>query len=134
MKKISLTKYVLFIFLIFPSFGNSAASNEVEIKSLMKNYLIALNTKDKNKLSQICTEKYMKLLQSNGTLDKTFEQQKPVPADEIKFDMKFQKAARTPNRFFVNIKDKKAKEYGEHWYVVNLDEKKFLIDDMVFFD
>ena len=76
----------------------------------------------------------MKLLKSNGTLEKTFEMQKPVPADKIDFDIKITKAARTPNKYFVNIKDKKDKHFGENWYVVNLKEKKYIIDDMVFLD
>ena len=122
------------LILLLPLSTLSAFEKEQEFKSLMKEYLVGLNTKNKDKLSEICSEKYMKLLKSNGTLEKTFEMQKPVPADKIDFDIKITKAARTPNKYFVNIKDKKDKHFGENWYVVNLKEKKYIIDDMVFLD
>ncbi|MAZ47147.1 MAG: hypothetical protein CME65_01205 [Halobacteriovoraceae bacterium] len=127
-----LPKALLLLILALP-FSAKADSNP-KIKSLMKDYLIALGTKDKKKLTNICSSKYIKLLQKNGTLDKTFEQQKPFDQNKIEFDIKIQKAGRTPNKYFVNIKDKKDSHYGEHWYVVNLEKDKFLIDDMVFFD
>ena len=134
MINLMIKKLIFCLVLILPLTSISAFEKEKEFKSLMKNYLIGLNTKDKSKLKEVCSKKYMDLLQSNGTLKETFKKQKLVPPEKIDFDIKVQKAARTPNKFFVNIKDKKDDHYGEHWYVVNLKEKKYVIDDMVFRD
>lgn len=86
MIKLLFPKALLLLILATP-FSAKADAN-LKIKSLMKDYLIALGTKDKEKLTNVCSPKYIKLLQKNGTLDKTFEQQKPFDQSKIEFDIK----------------------------------------------
>lgn len=76
----------------------------------------------------------MSLLQKNGVLQETFKKQILVDPKTIDFDLKLKKAARTKDKYFVTIKDKKHDHWEEYWYVLESKDGTYKIDDMVFLD
>ncbi len=122
----------LFFLLLFSS--QVLASTEQEMQSLMNQYLYALSTKDSTELEKICSKKFISQLQKKGYLKKAFDRQKKTTKKKFQFDLTMQKAARTPNQFFVNIKDKKSLEYSDYWYLIKKEGTRFRINDMVSMD
>ena len=102
--------------------------------SLMNQYLYALSTKDSTELKRICSKKFISQLQKRGYLKKAFDRQKKTSKKKFRFDLTMKKAARTPNQFFVNIKDKKSLEYSDYWYLIKKEGSQYRINDMVSMD
>ncbi len=126
-----MSKYLIFL-LLFSS--QILASTEQEMQSLMNQYLYALSTKDSAELEKICSKKFISQLQKKGYLKKAFDRQKKAAKKKFQFDLTMQKAARTPNQFFVNIKDKRSLEYSDYWYLIKKEGTRYRINDMVSMD
>ncbi len=126
-----MSKYLIFLLLFS---GQILASTEQEMQSLMNQYLYALSTKDSAELEKICSKKFISQLQKKGYLKKAFDRQKKAAKKKFQFDLTMQKAARTPNQFFVNIKDKRSLEYSDYWYLIKKEGTRYRINDMVSMD
>jgi len=127
MKKFYIVIFVLISF-------NSLASEENQIKTLMQNYLKALDQTTSQSLKKITSDKYFQNLNKNGILNKTRELNKQSKNKSLDFDMKIKKAAVSKDLIFVNIKDVKSKNYGDYWYLVKKIDGQYIIDDMQFLD
>ncbi len=130
-KESKMSKYLIFLLLFS---GQILASTEQEMQSLMNQYLYALSTKDSAELEKICSKKFISQLQKKGYLKKAFDRQKKAAKKKFQFDLTMQKAARTPNQFFVNIKDKRSLEYSDYWYLIKKEGTRYRINDMVSMD
>ncbi len=114
---------LLCFFISLPSFAKQAA-----IKELMNNYLKAIHTKNAVELKKMTGTDYYKGLEKNYLSSNIKQNKKFIPYG---FDIKVNKANVSKDQFWVNIKDKKKKEYSDYWYIIKKEKDNFTIIDMV---
>ncbi len=99
-----------------------------EINELMNNYLKAFHQFDSKLFKEISSEKYYKQIAPTLKTKKLKHKGEFIP---YAFDLKFKPALITQNRFFVQIKDKKEKDFGEYYYIVEKQGAKYIIMDYI---
>ena len=72
------------IIILFVISTSAIASEVKQIKSLMQDYLKALDKNSISKIKSITSEKYFKSLSKNGILQKTFELNKETKKSALK--------------------------------------------------
>ncbi|MCT4641846.1 MAG: hypothetical protein N4A33_06060 [Bacteriovoracaceae bacterium] len=113
------------------SFGLLA--KETQIMELFKSHLKSIQTQNKKEFISTITDDYLKQMKKTQYIKRLFSVQKKS-SQKIDFDLKIKKTAKE-NVFFVNLKDKKEKNYHHIWYkVVKTKENKFLISGTVHLD
>lgn len=126
MKKVALLLFILFSNLCF-------ADASSEIQKLMYNYLSSIKNANEQVLKESVSSQYFQILNKDQGLKKLFKLQKK-DGKKIIFDMKFQKFHKKKDYYFVNIKDKKQKEYDHYWFVVHKKDGKFIIEKEQYLD
>lgn len=120
-----------FLILFFLLFSVNSFANE-ELKNVMKNYLQALKNKNSDELKKSVSSRYYKFLKDSNLLEQALKKQ--TPGKFSTFDFTFKPLAKEKEAFFVNIKDPKAKNYSDYWFVLRKINGKFVIDSSVFLD
>lgn len=118
-------KSIIIIFILLSS-NLVFAKSQSDMHKVMHTYLHSIKTANKTKLKEIVSDKYFKVLNKDGQLEKLFKQQ-TKNKKKITFDIKFQKYHNKKNLYLVNIKDKTQKDYGHYWYVVEHKDGKYKI-------
>ena len=114
---------LLFILMIF---STQTFSQEKELEKLMGTYLKSLNTLNYNELEKITSKTYFKKLKESYKVKNADQKTK----EKYIFDLKYKKASLEKDLYFVNIKDKKDKDFHEYWYLVKKIKNDFIITDM----
>ncbi len=117
------------ILILLTSFliSTSLYANDKEIKNLMNNYLKSLHHFDANLLMKVSSDQFYK------QMEKTVKGKKLKHKGDFEnydFDISIKQANVTPNRFFVKLKSKGDKGFGDYFYVVDKKNKAYLIDSM----
>ena len=115
----------IIILLLLSSFNLYASDKE--IKTLFTTYLDSIHKKDLKQLKSITSKEYYELLEEYLKKAKP-QTQKFNPKG---FDIVINPARETKNQFWVNIKDKKKKDYSDYWFIVEKKDSKFIIDRKV---
>ena len=122
-------KYFLFLLIIISSLSYAHSEPKQEnFEKLMTSYLQALKNQSHEELKKVTTDKFYQQFKKTGLLDKVFKAQKKGKVKP--FDVIFKKASLTKDLYFVNIKNKKKKEYGENWYYIRDKAGTLLLDEM----
>ena len=117
----------LSLFSIAPSF--SKVSIELELRQLAKEYVLSIINKDETKYRSLVTKDFLSKQMKNNFVKENFSKKTSKQKKEIKFDFKFIKAAVTKDKYFINIKEKKDKDFDDNWFIVikNKNLNKYMI-------
>lgn len=122
-----------FLFLIAFSFTidtSFAKDQELDlIKKMTEEYVLAIANGDQKSYNERISERYLKEQTKVGFVKRIFSKKKSKRKDKISFDFKAIKAAKTPHKYFINIKDKNVKDFDDEWFIVVKDKKSNWVID-----
>lgn len=114
---------LVFIFFFTVEFSFSNEKDRNDLSKLAHNYLHAVLSADLESYKGLVTPKFFKEQTKSRFIKKAFRGKKNFSINDIKIDIKVKKAAKTKNKYFLNLKEKTKKEYDDDWFIVLKDIK-----------
>lgn len=124
-----------FLVFILTFISTCALANKQQmLRETMQDYLNALGSADEAQIKKITSESYLIKLKEKDALQRVFAKNKNFKKGHVNFDLIYKHGAKNKETIYVNIKPKEAKEYSDYWYVLKMENNRYVISDMRYWD